>query len=888
MSENSATVLLMSQYQKKLVIIDGNALVHRAFHALPPTMTSPKGVITNAVYGFTSLLIGMIKQLKPDYIAATFDLAGPTIRHEAFEDYKAHREKGAQELYDQFPLVKDVLRSFGIPIFEKEGYEADDVIGTIATKMSEEKGLQVVIVTGDLDTLQLVRDTKVIIYTLKKGMNDTITYDEKAVRERYGFSRNNLIDYRGLKGDPSDNIPGVHGVGEKTAMQLISQFHTLENLYEQLEENEEVTGVSLKLREKLLAGKQQAFLSKQLSTIYTDLDVDINIAKCDWRADFKIVNVEAIFRELGFLTLLKRIAEIVGTEDVSSQSGTATVEAPAAKNLQNPSNLAAFLQDVRVAQSLWLVSWDGLVILQAESSKQVFGLSFENAQLPKNIKDVLEDSAIKKYGHGLKFIARALNDFDGTVMAGFYYDTEIAAYVLNSEQRDYSLQALAVEYNIEVPKSAESAIACSRLLRQSFDSTFGQHEGQRFIFEKVEMPLIRVLFAMERNGILIDSTKISDLLERVNAELAQLEKAIYEKAGEEFNINSPQQLGVILYDKLALTGKIKKTSGGARSTAAAELEKLREQHPIIEEILKYREFQKLKSTYIEPFPTFIKADGRIHTTYSQTVAATGRLSSLDPNLQNIPTRTELGQVFKQVFIAPEGYQIVAMDYSQLELRLAAHLSGDPRMIEAFRNGEDIHTRTAAFVYGVPPEQVTKDQRRNAKTLNFGVLYGMGPVAFAAQSGLSRSEASDFIEKYFLEFDKLADYIEKIKQFARDNGYTETFFGRRRLARDIFATMPMLRAQAERMAVNHPIQGTEADLIKLAMIKIDSFMIAEVSPDDAKMLLQVHDELVFEIKTEKVPELVPKIKHIMESVHQFNVPITVEPKSAQNWGEVEVK
>lgn len=871
----------MAQYDKKLIIIDGNALVHRAFHALPPTMSSPKGVLTNAVFGFTSLLINMIGKLKPDYIVATFDLAGPTIRHEEFSDYKAHRAKGAQELYDQFPLVKDILRAFGIPIFEMQGFEADDVIGTIATKMTAEKGLQIVIVTGDLDTLQLVRDNKVTVFTLKKGLNDTILYDEKAVKERFTFSRDFLIDYRGLKGDPSDNIPGVKGVGEKTAMQLIAQFGSLENLYEKLEESESVDGVSSKLREKLLEGKQSAFLSKQLSTIYTDLDVKISIEECLWQDKFDSKKVEELFRELGFMTLIKKIVELKGEPEKTENINNTIPE----KKISNPSDLAGIIQQAKKQREIWLAKFNGMLIIQAGDS--IFAISFENDKVPKTIRDIFEDSNISKNGHGLKSIAHDLYDFDKTRLRGFNFDTEIASYVLNSEQRDYSIEAIAIGLNLSVPTNSQETIQAVKNFKTIFHESLEKDARQNFIFEKIEMPLVSVLFEMELRGILINQAKISNLLETVNNELEKLEKSIYKEAGEEFNINSPQQLSTVLYDKLDLTGKngkIKKTAGGARSTAAAELEKLRDQHPIIENILKYREFQKLKSTYIEPFPTFIKEDGRIHTTYSQTVAATGRLSSLDPNLQNIPTRTELGQVFKQVFIAQAGYEIVTMDYSQLELRLAAHLSGDPRMSEAFINGEDIHTRTASFVYGIPPEEVTKDQRRHAKTLNFGVLYGMGSTAFAAQSGLSRTQASDFIEKYFLEFEKLAQYIEDLKNFARSHGYTETLFGRRRQARDILTNIPMLRAQAERVAVNHPIQGTEADLIKMAMINIADFLSANYPDDDVRMLLQVHDELVFEIKQDKVEEVTPKLKDIMENVYKFSVPITVEIKKGPNWGE----
>ncbi len=705
---------MSTKQREKLVLIDGNALVHRAFHALPP-LTSPTGKVTNAVFGFSSMLIKMIKELKPTYIAATFDLAGPTFRHEQFEQYKAKRVKAPQELYDQIPMVKNVLEAFGVPIFEKESYEADDLIGTLATKIKREKNIQIIIATGDMDTLQLVDDDRVVVFTMRKGFNDTVLYDEDAVVKRYGLKPGQLVDYRGLKGDPSDNIPGVPGVGEKTATKLIQEFGTLEKVFE-----------SKDLPEKIKQHQDQAFFSKQLSQIVCDVDITVDLAKTKWRDHINLERLEKLFLEFGFKSLGKRLEDIGFSEQ----------------------------------QTLW----------------------------PEEIQEI-------------------------------------------------------------------------------------------------ETPLTPVLRAMERWGIKVDVPMLRQLLTKTNTELAELEKQIYSQAGTEFNINSPSQVATILYDKLDLKparttggvrsggGKVRKTSGGARSTAAPELEKLRDEHAIIDLILQYRELQKLKTTYIEPFPSLVANDGRIHTTYDQAGAATGRLSSRDPNLQNIPIRTALGQEFRKAFIAEDGFLFVSADYSQIELRIVAHIADDKKMIAAFRNGEDIHERVA---------QTLNISRRQAKVLNFGVLYGMGSLGVARAAGVSREEGKEFIAKYFKEFSGVAEYVERTKKLAHEQGYVETLFGRRREIPEIRSTMPQLQAAGERMAVNMPLQGTAADLIKLAMVRVYE---AIKDNRDVRMLLQVHDELVFEIKKELVATLAPQLKNIMEHTHEFVVPIVVDVKVGPNWADM---
>ena len=821
-------------------------MVHRAFHALP-ALTSPKGVVVNAIFGFSSILMKMIKEIGPEYIVATFDLAGKTFRHEEFEEYKSHRVKAPDELYSQMDTIKEVLKSFGIPIFEMQGYEADDVVGTIATKAKTQKDLQVVITTGDLDTLQLVDDDKVVVFTLRKGMTDTIIYDKKAVVERYGLQPSQLNDFKGLKGDPSDNIPGVSGIGEKTASTLISEFGDLDGLYAYLEKRKKGDKkVSDKLAEKLLSGKDQAFFSKQLSTIVIDLDLDFDIKKAEWRKHADFSRIEKIFRDLGFSSLIRRFPEINPDFNTADKiSGQSTKESETVKYDKSAVYFLPGLEDEALKEA---------------TSKP--------------------DSLI--VGHDLKsFYKKAIKE--GRYMDRPAFDTKIAAYLLNPEMRDYEFEKIYYAQLNEMPGPDYRANLWR--LKEIFEAKLQSSDLVR-VFNDIEMPLIPVLAGMELNGIKVNIGVLSGLLKSVSIGLAKLEKEIYKAVGSEFNISSPRQLEEILFDKLGLKGKVRKTMGGARSTAAPELEKLRGEHPIIDSILQYRELQKLKTTYIEPFPGLIDPqDKRLHTTYNQTGAVTGRLSSQDPNLQNIPVRTELGQEFRKAFIADDGWELIAFDYSQIELRVAAHLASDVKMIKAFKDGEDIHTATAAEFFEVEPEKVTKEMRRQAKALNFGILFGMGSLGFARSAGVDRQRARDFIDKYFNKFSGIAKYLEETKQKARRDGYIATLFGRRRLMQDIYSTMPQVRAYAERMAVNMPIQGTEADIMKLAMVKVNEYLNKNDTKKETKILLQVHDELVLEIKKGTAGKIARQIKGIMESVCELDAPLVVDVKLGQNWQEM---
>jgi DNA polymerase-1 len=863
---------------KKLILIDSNALVHRAFHALPPTLSSPEGIPTNAVYGFTAVLLKMLKDLKPDYIAATFDLAGPTFRHEEFVDYKAHRPKGPDELYGQIPMVKEVLKALGIPIFEKQGFEADDVIGTLAEKAKKNKGIQVVIVTGDLDTLQLVDGDKVVVFTLKKGVSDTIIYDEKEVEKRYGLSPNQVIDFKGLKGDPSDNIPGVPGVGEKTASMLIQKFETLEKLYDALEKQTQKAPVSDKMLSTLLENKDTAIFSKRLATIVRTVPVDFNIKKTQWKKGIDRNLLEKILRDFGFYSLVKRLPEVLGSLKIAEKEQLMQKESKI--------NVKYEKSDFR-PEGQWSIDAvendkeeiTDLLFARDDTTVRVFSLSKN-----KLTEDIFENITLL-VGHGLKRVLKTLKMASIELKVPLF-DTEVASYLVSPDKRDYGLYRT---FYATFGRQADE----DDLLRPSYILKLKDYYWEKLksgdlisLFEDVEMPLIKVLAEIELNGITINKRGLKKLLDITTRELSRLEKDIYKLAGTEFNINSPKQLAGILFNNLGIRGRIRRTASGAPSTAAGELEKIRDTHPIIEKILDFRELQKLKTTYIEPFPKMIDKDGRLRTSYNQTGTGTGRLASQDPNLQNIPTRTQMGLEFRRTFEAQKGYKLVTFDYSQLELRLVAHIADDKKMIKAFGSNEDIHTRTAAEIFETDPNKVTKDMRRQAKALNFGIIYGMGSLGFARAAGIKRDRAREFIDRYLEEFKGIAAYMADTKESVSRNGYVKTLLGRKRYLPDIYSTMPHLRAQSERMAINHPVQGTGADLIKVAMNHIYDYIHEKEKCNEIRMLLQVHDELVFEIKDSAVRDAAKNIKSIMQDAYKLKIPLVVDVCIGPNWTDVE--
>ncbi|MBI4709309.1 MAG: hypothetical protein HY764_03860 [Candidatus Portnoybacteria bacterium] len=732
--------------QKTLVLIDSHALIHRAFHALPDLSTK-KGERVNAVYGFILVLLKVLKELKPDYVAAAFDLQGPTFRHKEFEDYKATRVKAPDELYAQIGRVKEVVSAFGIPVYEKEGFEADDIIGTIATKNNNQKTItKNIIVTGDLDTLQLINEST-RVYTLRKGVKDTMIYDEKAVLDRYGLKPEQMPDYRGLKGDPSDNIPGVPGIGEKTATELLKKFNTIEELYEELEKNPKIQNP--KLYEKLIENKDQAVFSKYLATIKRDVPIKFKLEGAKF-GKYDLEKIKALFRELEFFSLINRLSEISGGS-------------------------------------------------------------------PEEIEEAIKNEETR----------------------GVY------------QKIDEAYKAGILSYKI-------------------------------YELEKEVAPVIE---KMEKSGIKIDVGKLKMLGKKVDSRLLNLEKEIHQLSGADFNINSPQQLSDILFEKLKLGTKgLKKTPGRVISTAAPELLKLKGSHKIIDLILEYRELAKLKSTYINALPSLIsEKDSRIHTQYDQLGAATGRLSSRNPNLQNIPIKTDLGNEIRKAFVAEKGFLFLAADYSQIELRVVASLAQDKKMIGILKAGQDIHLATAAEVFETPLEKVTPKMRQAAKALNFGVIYGMSIHGFAQAAGIESAKAKIFIKKYFDEFKGVARYIETIKSQVADKGFAQTLFGRKRFLPEVNSSAWNLRQAAERAAINFPVQGTAADLVKMAMVKIDSAF--RLKSDKIKMLLQAHDELIFEVRKDYIDESAPRIKNIMESIYQLPAPLIVEIETGDNWGEL---
>src|SRR3989338_7404389 len=772
---------------KKLILFDAHAIIHRAYHALPEFATS-KGEPTGALYGLSTMLIKIIGDLKPDYLVACFDLPGPTHRHEALESYKAGRAKIDDNLVLQLERAKDVFTAFGIPIYSHPGFEADDIIGTIVEyvkgrtfKDSQGSTLEIIIASGDMDTLQLVDGKKVQVYTLKKGISDTILYDEKKVSARFGFGPKLLVDYKGLRGDPSDNIVGVKGIGEKTATILIQEFGTIENIYKNLEKVKQSERIKTLLKEN----KEEALFSKTLATIRDDAPINF-VLPPEWKKSLKLDRALDLFQKLEFRTMGERMKKLVGE--------TSTIKT---LNL----SVSASEEEKELCLLLWVIDSD----ITNPKLEDVF--RFAKTEDIKEARKVLETELDKR--------------------------------------------------------------------------------KVRKVFEEIEKPIMPVVEEMNKRGVKIDKKILADLSVKYHKELKRLEQAIWKEAGEEFNINSPKILSDILFNKLQLAEKRqKKTPTGALSTKESELEKLKDKHPIISLVLEYRELAKLLSTYIDAIPPQLDKNSRLHSTFLQAGTTTGRMSSNNPNLQNIPNKTLLGRAIRHAFVAEKGFKLVSLDYSQIELRIAAILSEDKKLIEIFKNGEDVHTGVAMRVFKVSADEVDKGMRTRAKTINFGILYGMGVNALKANLGVDRKEAQEFYDKYFETFVDLAAYLDKIKTEARRQGYTETMFGRRRYFAGIKSTLPYVRAQAERMAINAPMQGTQADLIKIAMKKIDEHIKSEGHEDDARLILQVHDELVYEVKNSLVDGVAKDFKNIMETVlskeKTLSVPIIAEAQAGENW------
>jgi DNA polymerase-1 len=887
--------------RKKILLLDANALIHRSFHALPP-LTTPKGEMVNAVYGFANALLKAIKDEKPDYVVACFDAGRETFRHEIFADYKAHRKETDEALSLQIPRVKQIVEVLNIPLFARQGIEADDLIGCLARRAAKE-GLQAVIVTGDNDALQLV-DEHTSVYSLRRGVTDTLTYERETVKEKFGIYPEQMIDYKALAGDSSDNIPGAPGVGPKTAVDLLTKYDDLEGIYKHLD------GLKERLREILRANKDQVMMSRELATIKCDLKVDLDLEEAAVE-NFDFSQVVSLFAELDFKSLLAKLPQPNLT-----QAKLLTDEVPTPVKPSLPFEAVTTLE--RWTQLQQELMRQNRLVIDTETvdvDGELIGVAFawgdnKAAYLPlapaykdglpmeevrSTLKTLLANEAIKKIGHNLKYDLHALLGA-GLEVGNVWFDTMIASQLVNSQLFAHGLDALALTElgfkkirtlellggkkdgkMTDAPLESLAAYACEDVIVtwRLFEKFFPAVEEQKTkrVFYEIEMPLLPVLVEMERAGVKIDRPYLQHLGAELKKQLSKIEgQAKHTLGNGEVNIASPSQLQKVLFTDLNLpVVGVKKIKSGY-STDAETLTKLRDAHPAIPLILEYRELSKLLNTYIETLPALADAEGRVHTSFGQIGAATGRMSSNNPNLQNIPIRTELGNKVRRAFVAEKGKVLLGADYSQAELRVLAHLSEDQGLIEAFRQRADFHAAVG--------EQLGVD-RRAAKAINFGIIYGLGPTALAADLGISTTEARAFIDKYFTTFPRVAQFIESKKRQAREIGYTETLFGRRRYLPDIHSPNMMLRSAAERIAVNMPCQGTVADLMKMSMVAVAGEM-----GTGSTMLLQIHDELLFEVDQAAVEATAATVVRTMGSVAELKVPMEVGVKVGPNWADLD--
>lgn len=840
----------------KLMILDGNSVINRAYFGVKP-LTTRDGLYTNAIYGFLNILDRMEKEEQPDALCVAFDLHGPTFRHLRYDGYKATRHGMPEELAMQMPVMKEVLRAMNIPIYECKGWEADDIIGTVG-KICSNSGWECVVVTGDRDSLQLIDENVHIKLVISKpGQTQTTLYTEEKFREDYGFEPKRLIDLKALMGDSSDNIPGVKGIGEKTAKALLQKFGTLDGVYEHLDD----PIVKPKMRENLVNFKENAYLSYELATIVPEAPIefaprDAVIMPYDRPALYEL------FQRLEFVRLIDRYG-LRGAEQEAPKQEVKLEALPRREELP----------EAEVSCAVYLAP-DGTLGIAWE--KGVCALTPMEAGMTA-------DGLAGRTGcvcHDLKATLHRLDEM-GMAPAEFVFDTALAAYDLNPSQSGYPVSKLATTF-LGVTVDDGDAVGCAEALwhlRPILEAEM-EKNGMASLYRDIELPLCDVLYRMEKQGIDIDRGQLTQFAQMLTQRISDCESLIYSYSDGPFNINSTKQLGELLFEKLSLP-PMKKTKTGY-STNADVLEKLKDRHPIIPAIMDYRMLTKLKSTYADGLLKEIREDGRIHTTFQNMVTATGRLSSTEPNLQNIPVRTDLGAEIRKMFIPKPGCVLVDADYSQIELRVLAHIAGDTAMQEAFKSGLDIHTATAAQVFGVEPGQVTSLQRRHAKAVNFGIVYGISEFSLAEDIGVSRYEAKEYIENYLTNYRGVRDYMKKVVDDARSCGYTETMYGRRRYIPELKASNFNVRSGAERIALNTPIQGTAADLIKLAMIRVDKAL-REDFPE-ARLLLQVHDELIVECPTEQAEQVAALVSREMEGVAALNVPLTAEAKYGKSWYE----
>ncbi len=837
----------------KLMILDGNSVINRAFFGVKP-LTTKEGLYTHAIFGFLNILERMEKEEQPDAVCVAFDLHGPTFRHLKYDGYKATRHGMPEELAQQMPIMKDVLTAMNIPIYECQGWEADDVIGTVG-KICSNNSWECVIVTGDRDSLQLIdENVHVKLVISRPGQTTATLYTEEKFREEYGFEPKKLIDLTALMGDSSDNIPGVAGVGPKTATELLLKFGSLNGVYENLQD----ASIRPKLREKLEAGKENAYLSYELATIVSEAPIDFAPRDAVIQP-YNRAALYQLFQRLEFVKLIDKYG-LRGAETALPKPVQPTVALPRVAEL--PENLEKAAIYLAQDGSLGLAWASGVCVLTPMEAQM--GLN-----LPKTL-----------ICHDMKSAMHRLDDM-GIVFGDFCFDTALAAYDLSPTQSDYPVSKLATNY-LGITLDDSNAADCAEAIWNFCPVLTAELEkqGMKQLYDEIELPLCSVLYRMEKEGIAIDRNQLEQFGTMLSQRIEACEALIFSYSGETFNINSTKQLGELLFDKLNLP-PVKKTKTGY-STNAEVLEKLKGKHPIIPAIMDYRMLTKLKSTYADGLLQVIDADGRIRTTFQNLVTATGRLSSTEPNLQNIPVRNDLGAEIRKMFIPKPGCVLVDADYSQIELRVLAHIADDAVMQEAFKSGMDIHTVTASQVFGVTPEQVTALQRRHAKAVNFGIVYGISEFSLAEDIGVSRWEAKDYIDSYLTHYSGVGAYMKQVVVDAREKGYTETLYGRKRQIPELKASNFNIRQGAERIALNTPIQGTAADLIKLAMIRVDKAL-RENFPQ-AKLLLQVHDELIVESPEEIAPQVAALISREMEQIAALNVPLTAEAKIGKNWYE----
>ena len=860
---------------KKLLILDSNSILNRAYYGIR-FLSAPDGTPTNAIYGFLSILFKLINDEKPDYICGAFDLKAPTFRHKMYDQYKAHRKPMPDDLRVQMPYAREILTAMGIPVLEIEGFEADDIIGTVS-RICDKSEIKCLIATGDKDDLQLVSEnTNVILTVSRSGQSETVCYGIKEVYDKYNVTPEEFIDVKALMGDASDNIPGVPGVGEKTAIKLIGEFHTVENLYDNLE----ASGVKGAMLQKLTNGRDSAMLSKKLAAINTSVPIPFSVEDC-------VFDESALGGRQEFIALLERFALNSFIKRIGAVSKPKTDFFDKMKKAESLSDLGADVGCVLKRNGR------DITAVAVSDGKKVYSAYGREAH--KAAKSVLENEKITKYMFDIKADYVALRG--DTELVNVAADLAIGAYLLNPEKSEYTVFGVLKDMlGAEPPETEESNTQLS--LFDDLPETDTVLEKTAFalvplweeikkrlqdkdmlsLFSEVEMPLVYVLGDMELEGITVDKWELEDFGNRLSVDLQRLTGEIYSLAGEEFNINSPKQLGPILFEKLELKPAKKTKTGYA--TGAEILEKLRGKHPIIEKILEYRRLAKLKSTYCDGLSAVVGEDGKIHSTFNQTVTATGRLSSTEPNLQNIPTRTELGREIRKMFVAGEGKILLDADYSQIELRILAHLSGDKVMTEAYRRGEDIHSVTASQVFDVPLSDVTGHQRSFAKTVNFGIVYGMGEFSLAQELGIPVKEAQKYISGYWDKYTGIREFMDSTKEKAKADGFVKTLFGRIRYIPELRSPNFNIRSFGERAASNAPIQGTAADIIKIAMVRVHKRLKEEGL--GAKLILQVHDELILELPPEELPAAEKLLREEMERAAELSVPLLVEMSHGKSW------